>query len=108
MTNDCEIKTSSFHVYRPTFQTLELFKNCNLCLGQMLMQCVCEHVNNRFMQNSPFFSLFVYHSCTFYESQVENLLCAAEGRYTVELQWLEHLWDQENMFETGVVQANEC
>ena len=27
---------------------------------------------------------------------------------TVELQWLEHLWDHENMFETGVVRANEC
>ena len=28
--------------------------------------------------------------------------------YTVTLQWLEHLWNHENMFETGVVQANEC
>ena len=28
--------------------------------------------------------------------------------YTVELQWLEHLWNHENMFETGVVRANEC
>ena len=27
---------------------------------------------------------------------------------TVELQWVEHLWDYENMFETGVVRANEC
>ena len=27
---------------------------------------------------------------------------------TVELQWLEHLWNQENMFETGLVGANEC
>ena len=27
--------------------------------------------------------------------------------YTVELQWLEHLWDHENMFETGVVRASE-
>ena len=27
---------------------------------------------------------------------------------TVELQWLEHLWNYENMFETGVVRANEC
>ena len=27
---------------------------------------------------------------------------------TVELHWLEHLWDYENMFETGVVRANEC
>ena len=27
---------------------------------------------------------------------------------TAELQWLEHLWDHENMFETGVVRANEC
>ena len=26
---------------------------------------------------------------------------------TVELQWLEHLWDYENMFETGVVRAIE-
>ena len=27
---------------------------------------------------------------------------------TVELQWLEHLRDQGNMFETGVVRASEC
>ena len=27
---------------------------------------------------------------------------------TVELQWLKHLWNHENMFETGVVQASEC
>ena len=28
--------------------------------------------------------------------------------YTVELQWLEHHGDHENMFQTGVVQADEC
>ena len=28
--------------------------------------------------------------------------------YTVELQWLEHLWSHENMFETGIVRANMC
>ena len=28
--------------------------------------------------------------------------------HTVELQWLEHLWDHQNMFETGEVRANEC
>ena len=27
---------------------------------------------------------------------------------TIELQWLEHLWNHENMFETEVVPANEC
>ena len=27
---------------------------------------------------------------------------------TVELQWLEPHWKHENMFETGVVRANEC
>ena len=27
---------------------------------------------------------------------------------TVELQWLEHFLNHENMFETGVVRANEC
>ena len=25
-----------------------------------------------------------------------------------ELQWLEHLWNHEKMFETEVVRANEC
>ena len=25
----------------------------------------------------------------------------------VELQWLEHLWNHENMLETGVVRANK-
>ena len=28
--------------------------------------------------------------------------------HTAELQWLEHLWNHENMFERGVVRANEC
>ena len=27
---------------------------------------------------------------------------------TVELQWFEHLWDNESMFETRAVLANEC
>ena len=29
-------------------------------------------------------------------------------KHTVELQWLEHLWNHENKFETGVARANEC
>ena len=28
--------------------------------------------------------------------------------YTVELRWLEHFWNHENMFEIGGVRANEC
>ena len=35
----------------------------------------------------------------------EYVVCS---EYTVKLQWLKHLSDHENMFETGVVQANEC
>ena len=27
---------------------------------------------------------------------------------TVEFQWLEYLWNYENMFAAGVVRANEC
>ena len=27
---------------------------------------------------------------------------------TVKLQWLEHLWNHENMFETEAGRANEC
>ena len=32
-----------------------------------------------------------------------DLHCSARQFYpsTVELQWLEHLWDHENIFETG-------
>ena len=30
-----------------------------------------------------------------------------ETEYRVELQWLEHLYNHENMFETGVIRANE-
>ena len=29
------------------------------------------------------------------------------GQYTAELQWLEHLRNYENMFETEVVRASE-
>ena len=29
-------------------------------------------------------------------------------KHTVELQWLEHHWNLENMFKTRVVRANEC
>ena len=28
--------------------------------------------------------------------------------HTVELQWLENLWNLENMFGTEVIRANEC
>ena len=36
-----------------------------------------------------------------------SVIVAFVAVYTVELQWLEHLWDHENLFETGVVRANE-
>ena len=35
----------------------------------------------------------------------ESLLVRAVN--TVELQWLEHLWDYENLFETAVVRGIE-
>ena len=31
----------------------------------------------------------------------------AHRAIAIELQWLEHLWNHENMFETGVVRVNE-
>ena len=39
-----------------------------------------------------------------YTAATESILFS----HTVELQWLEHLWNHGNMFETWVVQANEC
>ena len=32
----------------------------------------------------------------------------SQNAYTVELQWPEHLWNHEKMFEIVVVRANEC
>ena len=37
----------------------------------------------------------------------QKVLILDEVAETVELQWLGHLWNTENMFETGVVRANE-
>ena len=34
--------------------------------------------------------------------------CSSPTQSAVELQPLEHLWNHEDMFETGVVWANEC
>ena len=31
-----------------------------------------------------------------------------KNQIAVKLQWLEHLWNHEKMFETGVVRANKC
>ena len=28
--------------------------------------------------------------------------------FTVDLEWLEHIWNHENMFKTEVVRASEC
>ena len=40
------------------------------------------------------------------ERGVKNVSIVMTTGHTVELQWLEHLWNHENMFETGP--ANEC
>ena len=37
-----------------------------------------------------------------------NLSSKKAEKSTVELQWLKHHCNHENMFETGVVQANGC
>ena len=53
--------------------------------------------------------------CMILQSKVLLVLCPLYGClclcmhvHTVELQWLENIWNHENIFETGVVQANEC
>ena len=38
---------------------------------------------------------------------VNTIEANRKSQITVELKWLEHLWNHENMFETGVVRANE-
>ena len=36
-----------------------------------------------------------------------HILSQSAKHYTVELQWLEHLWDHGNLFETWLVQSTE-
>ena len=36
------------------------------------------------------------------------VFASPESILIVELQWLEHLWNHEKIFKTGIVQANEC
>ena len=40
--------------------------------------------------------------------EIARMLISKHKVNTVELQWLKHLWNHENMFETGLVRANEC
>ena len=43
----------------------------------------------------------------FFNMKVYCMFSSEYTQYTVELQWLEHLWDYENLFETRVVRAIE-
>ena len=40
--------------------------------------------------------------------EIELIIICLQRHRTVEFQQLGHLWNHENMFETGVVRANEC
>ena len=47
------------------------------------------------------------HHCSYLPSLQLVVPCVC-ATLTIELQWLERLWNHENMFETGVVRGNEC
>ena len=47
-----------------------------------------------------------FYNCFISEKQLKIVFIDILS--TVELQYLEHLWDHENMFDIGVVRANEC
>ena len=57
-------------------------------------------------QRNLFVSVFFFLLITYHNLRAPNL--DTKRQYTVELQWLEHLWDHENEFKSGVVRANEC
>ena len=51
-------------------------------------------------------AMIIYSFITGQVTQNLYVLLSRE-KNTVELQWLEHLWNNEIMIETGVVRANE-
>ena len=61
---------------------------------------ICKGFHTPF--HVPVNSCCAEEPCTLLEDVNDSLPCS------VELQWLEHLWNYENMFETGVVRAKEC
>ena len=72
---------------------------------------------NKFCQNRVYYlRLFyvVFFSAKRNFSELTATVASSETvvissyHHTVELQRLEHLWNHMNMFETGVVRANEC
>ena len=65
----------------------------------VLVHVYLNRENVRFTMVVHCFTLHKLRSC---------LLLFMAGDNTVELQWLEHLWDHENMFETRVDRASEC
>ena len=40
-------------------------------------------------------------------NNMDKSILTSNSGHTAELQWLEHLWNHENMFEIGVVRASE-
>ena len=53
------------------------------------------------------FLRFLVHSVLVNDPTFRNLFKKKDPT-TVDPQWLEHLWNHENMLEIGVVRANEC
>ena len=67
------------------------------------------------LTDRPDMTIAVYRGCkaTRQQTNKQQLIISDRGRgysymdRVVELQWLEQLWDYENLFETGVVQATD-
>ena len=59
-------------------------------------------------QHLAFFFFFLLFVRFVVLSPVTFVLYSDYEKNTVKLQWLEHLLDHENMFEKGVVRANDC
>ena len=69
------------------------------------LHCLCGYILRSTV--TPLYNSTHYNSkilfkryCNLQEMALLFKICIL---YTVELQWLEHLWNHEKMFETGVV-----
>ena len=86
----------TFHSLTPTPQFLLINLRCRREMQK------CSSVGMDLPQNKIATIL-----CQNFHGVVKLSACQA-CLNTAELQWFEHIWDHENMFETGVVQANQC
>ena len=92
---------------------VKLYLSVTLFLIKLILTCSLSHIQEKKAQET--YTEHIYDLLGFFyhivkaPPAVKNVSFhpVEQHQFTLELQWLEHLWYHENVFETGVVRAME-